>query len=172
LHGGTISVESAEGKGTTFSVTIPYEIGIESAVEEKRKIIDAAMISKLDGKRLLLAEDNYFNQVVLIDTLKIRVPGIQVDVAENGKEALEMIQRNHYDLVFMDVHMPEMNGLEAVRIIRDLPPPLNHLKIVAMTASITKEEIENCYSAGMDDYVPKPFEQDELLEKIAKLTIA
>ncbi|MEO8086632.1 MAG: tetratricopeptide repeat protein [Bacteroidota bacterium] len=171
MSGGVITVQSKLGVGTTFFVNIPFGIGSEKAIEEKSKPIDQSIISRLGRLKILLAEDNEFNQIVAVDTLKMVIPGITVDVANNGKEAIEMIRHNKYDLVLMDVNMPEMNGLEATQSIRkDFPSPINKLKIIAMTASITKNEIDLCYQSGMDDYVPKPFEQDELIEKIAKLT--
>jgi len=99
------------------------------------------------------------------------LPGITIEIAENGKEAIEKIKLEWFDLILMDVHMPEMNGLEAAKVIRtELAAPLNKIKIIALTASITKKEINSCYAAGIDDYLPKPFEQDELINKIAKLT--
>ncbi|MGB3074972.1 MAG: tetratricopeptide repeat protein [Chitinophagales bacterium] len=172
LQGGSIAVKSKQGEGSSFTFLIPYQVGTIEGLQSETKTIDELQKSKLGNLRILLAEDNYFNQIVLVDTLQVLLPGITVEVAANGREAIEKLKSQHFDLVLMDVHMPEMNGLEAVHIIREtLPSPLNKIKIIALTASVTKAEITNCYEAGMDDYVPKPFEQEELVSKIAKLTL-
>ncbi|MEZ5174300.1 MAG: response regulator [Bacteroidia bacterium] len=92
-----------------------------------------------------------------------------MEVAENGLLAVECMKRNNYDLILMDAHMPEMDGLEATRQIRKLADPVkNSIPIIALTASVHKAEVDKCYQSGMNDFVPKPFTHDELLGAMAK----
>jgi len=122
------------------------------------------------GKRLLVADDIEINREILIALLEHT--GLMIDCAENGKEALEMIERapEKYDIVFMDLQMPEMNGLEATRRIRRVLPERRRgkLPIIAMTANVFKSDIEECLAAGMDDHLGKPLDIDRVLEKLRK----
>lgn len=104
--------------------------------------------------------------MVAQDELADAIPGVQVDVAANGRIAVEMVQANDYDVVLMDVQMPEMNGYDATRAIRALSGDKSRTPIVAMTANVLKEEVERCKDAGMDGFVPKPFHRDDLLGAI------
>jgi CheY-like chemotaxis protein len=97
------------------------------------------------------------------------MPGIKIDVAENGLVAIERVKANRYDVILMDVQMPEMNGYDATKNIRLMPLPRNKVPIIAMTASAMKSEVDRCYAAGMDEYVSKPFDTKELVQKINKL---
>ncbi len=118
--------------------------------------------------RILLAEDSVINQKVA--TAILRRAGYQVDVAANGLEALEKLGRGRYDLALMDVQMPELDGLETTRAIRQNEGDQVHLPIIAMTASAMKGDRERCLEAGMDDYVSKPVQPEELLEAVARWT--
>jgi CheY-like chemotaxis protein len=169
MMNGTISVESTPAKGTTFTITVAFETGSEKNLFNSSQKINETLLKKLSNLRILLAEDNEFNQIVAKDTLQLLIPGIHVDIANNGAEAIEKLKLLPYDLILMDINMPELNGFEAAKIIRQLPPPLNAVYIVAMTASVTRDEIDSCFEVGMNDYVPKPFEQHVLVEKIAKV---
>lgn len=122
------------------------------------------------GVRILLAEDNKINQQVAINILKKL--GCQTDTALNGKEALKTLENSTYDLVLMDIQMPEMDGFEATRTIRDTNSKvMNHnIPIIAMTAHAMKEDKQRCIDNGMDDYTSKPINPTELLEKIRKWT--
>ncbi|MBB3190574.1 response regulator [Halomonas cerina] len=114
-----------------------------------------------DARRVLLVEDGITNQRVAMDLLCQR--GHHVELAENGREALEAVQRHGFDVVLMDIHMPVMDGLAASRAIRELERDgRGHVPIVAMTASATKEDRERCLAAGMDGFVTKPFRAAEL----------
>ena len=118
--------------------------------------------------RILLVEDNHINQMVA-QNLLVKY-GFQLDIANHGLEAIQRMERQDYDLVLMDVQMPEMNGLEATKYIRSkFTQPKCDVKIMAMTASVLKREIDICLEAGMDDYIPKPYDPDELFQKIIRL---
>jgi CheY-like chemotaxis protein len=123
---------------------------------------------EFSGKKILLVEDLEVNREVLIQLLG--GSGLVIDAAQNGREAFETIKANPqaYDLVFMDLQMPEMDGLEATRLIRQFLTGNNHKRvpIVAMTGNVFKEDIENCINAGMDDHIGKPVDIDTVLMKL------
>jgi PAS domain S-box-containing protein len=162
LMGGEIWAESSPGLGSKFSFTIEAEIGKgELLVPEKSASIKSAYenLAEKNPLRILVAEDNPSNLKVLIQMLKKM--GYRADVAVNGREVLHALERQPYDLVLMDVMMPDMDGLEATREIRerwhDKGP-----KIVAITAYAQEGDRENCIKAGMDDYIAKPINMDDL----------
>jgi len=165
LQDGTITVRSSPGQGSTFTVSIPYAM----AEELSAKPASNGHSADLRDLRILLAEDNEFNAMIAKDELADAIPGVHVDHAENGRIALEMARTNTYDLILMDVQMPEMNGYEATRAIRALPDERSRIPIVAMTANVMKEEVERCKQAGMDGYVPKPFKRVDLLTAIGNV---
>ena len=119
---------------------------------------------KRQGLRLLLAEDNPINRKLAV-TL-IRKAGLRIDTVENGRQAVQTLQRQRYSLVLMDVQMPEMDGFEATQQIRDLEGLRQHTPIIAMTAHAMKGDRERCLAAGMDDYIAKPLDPQELLAAI------
>ncbi len=176
LMGGEIGVESRAGEGSTFWFRLPFAILSReeflemstSPVEEEEPLQPFPSLSGL-GKgsvRILVAEDNRINQVVISSLLKKM--DLKVDLAENGKEALEMISSLPYDLVLMDCHMPKMDGFLATRRIRDLPPPLSQTPIVAVTASALSEDRERALNARMDDFLTKPVKAGELRAILTK----
>ncbi len=176
LMGGTVNVTSERSKGSTFSVTIPFPIAPSTKAEHMRSAMlsgtSATGASALNDLRVLLAEDNEFNIMVTQDQLLAAVPGAQVDVARNGFLAVEMAAAKSYDVILMDVQMPEMNGYDATRAIRALPGDQSRTPIIAMTANVIQEEVERCLKAGMDGFVPKPFKRADLLAKIEELVKA
>lgn len=169
LQNGIISVESEVGKGSTFHVQLPLILADMDAVsrdvftEKQLK----SMCASLKGIRILLVEDNDFNQMIAQDDLEFYIENVQIDIVENGKLAVAAFQNNTYDLILMDVQMPEMNGFEATRIIRGLEKEREQsIPIIAMTASLLKTEIDSCLTAGMNNYIPKPYQVEELIGRI------
>lgn len=165
LQNGTISVSSRLGSGTEFLFQIPFAWCDEDHVT----IADSDAHTThmvLDGLKILLAEDNEFNQMVAIDTLQDLIPRVEIEVANNGIIALEKVETNDYDIVLMDIQMPEMDGYEATQRIRKLPSLKRNIKIMAMTANATTEEINKCFLSGVNEYLSKPFKPEELLKKI------
>jgi hemerythrin-like metal-binding protein len=125
----------------------------------------SANVNAIQGARILLAEDNFINQQIAQETLESE--GLVVDIANNGKEAVAMIAKIDFDAVLMDVQMPEMDGYEATRLIRETPQ-YSELPIIAMTAHAMKGDKEKCLAAGMNDYITKPIEVDRLFTTLKK----
>lgn len=171
LQHGKIWLESEPGMGTTFFFNLLYDTAGE--VEVVKEEIDVVPVELLSGKRILLVEDNEFNRIVAQETLEALIPGILIDCAENGIVAVKKVSEFAYDLVLMDVQMPEMNGYEATQEIRkSLQPPFSNIPIMAMTANVSKEEVDRCLTCGMNSYISKPFLPNDLLKKLAALVLA
>ena len=166
LMGGDISVKSELQKGTVFTAVIPFAEATVQDYNKPEHVLDASAMQRLNKMRLLLVEDNDFNRMVAEDTLKEVIPDITLDIAVNGREAVDRLHSEMYDIVLMDIQMPVMDGVEATRIIRTLPPPAGGVKIIAMTANVLQEDVQLYFDAGMDAYVSKPFQPDELMLKM------
>ena len=172
LQQGSIYVQSQVGKGTTFSFKIPYQIGTVDDLNKSEHGIDDVNGEDLKGLRILLVEDNGFNQMVAVDTLNDLIPELIIDVAENGLESLEKLKEADYDIILMDIQMPEMDGFEASeRIRKDFSAPKKNVPIMAMTANVTQEEVEKCFNSGMTAHISKPFDPQELLNKLGQLVL-
>ena len=163
MMGGDVQVDSALGEGSTFTVTMTLE-ECEALVQQEEPELGELPHFGLRG---LVAEDNKFNQVVVKSMLE-RI-GITVDLAENGAEALELFDRNHYDLVFMDVRMPIMNGYDCTEAIRSRKDDRADVPILALTAEATKSDAEKCLAAGMNVHLSKPLRITEVVTAINSL---
>lgn len=163
LMGGSIGVKSQVGKGSTFHFVIPFDASDQSYGEEEALTASKYMqtvcgITPVEKLRVLIAEDNPLNQLYLSKLLE-RFGFRRITMVENGRAALEAHQRKECDLILMDCHMPEMNGLEATAQIRVLEEKTGeHIPILAMTANAMPGERERCLSYGMDEYLSKPLD--------------
>jgi PAS domain S-box-containing protein len=165
LQGGMLTVKSKEGKGSVFSFILPFKKSKETQMitGEVHVDINTQELSKLN---VLIVEDNPVN--IKFVMILFSEYGIKTDIAKNGKLAVEKIKNNQYDLVLMDIEMPEMNGYEATVAIRnDLK---NNIPIIAMTAHAMAGEKEKCIKLGMNDYVSKPINPNLLFEKMLFFT--
>jgi signal transduction histidine kinase/CheY-like chemotaxis protein/HPt (histidine-containing phosphotransfer) domain-containing protein len=165
---GTITVKSQYGEGSEFTFHIMLdntsEEDIESLKSHKNKTSTASQCI-YSNARLLVVEDNLANQVVIKNTLSYA--GYAIDIANNGKEAISMVTDSDYDLVFMDISMPEMDGMTATKKIRTLSKRHEKMPIIALTAHALSGDKERFIDAGMTDYLPKPFNRTALLECLA-----
>lgn len=164
LMHGRMEVESKLGEGTTFSFLIPFEIAKEQHSVQEEKQNTEALKSQLANTHILLVEDNEFNRIVAVETLQSLVPSMQIDIAENGEKAIDQLQSKDYDMILMDIQMPVMDGLSTTKHIRKkMAAPKSKTKIIAMTANVLQEDVRQYFDIGMDAYISKPFQTEDLL---------
>jgi signal transduction histidine kinase/CheY-like chemotaxis protein len=169
LQNGTISVKSKINKGSTFSFTINYTIDNKKETKPTKNNKETYNKNNTINRTInvLLVEDNLINQELAKDTMLSWNEPIIVDIAENGKEAILAVQKKNYDIILMDIQMPVMNGHEATQYIRNsLPEPKCNIPIVGMSAHALPVEKEQALKNGMNEYIIKPFNPDELKQKI------
>ncbi|MBK7763941.1 MAG: response regulator [Bacteroidetes bacterium] len=164
LQGGTMSVKSKLNEGSTFSFVLSFQ-KTNKVVESELTIPE--LIPEIKKIKILAVEDVPLNQLLL--KITIDEFGFEGDFAENGKVAIEKLQSDTYDIVLMDLQMPEMNGLEATEYIRKKMN--SKIPIIALTADVTMEDLEKCRTIGMNDHVAKPIDEKLLYKKIVELVI-
>lgn len=170
MMGGTIEVESQLGCGTKMNVVLPFELASEKQIleekqKEKEKISDSIL-----GKRVLLAEDNELNAEIAMTVLKEN--GLKAERAANGKQCMEMLKKmpeDYYDMILMDIQMPEMDGYEATRRIRNLDDARADIPIVAMTANAFEEDRQKALESGMNAHVSKPVDMNMLFKVMVQI---
>ncbi|SHM80795.1 hypothetical protein SAMN05216524_103483 [Mucilaginibacter sp. OK098] len=165
LQHGEIFVNSKPGFGSDFHFRMSF---LKICSQVKKDVAEklATGVQLGTGIHILVVEDNLINQMLVIKVLKQR--DFETDVAENGRIALDKYEKNDFDIILMDVQMPEMDGYEATQKIRELKTFKKSIPIIAMTAHTIKGEYERCLEMGMDDYISKPFDKKDLFEKIFK----
>lgn len=175
MMGGSIWAVSEPGKGSEFHFTT--KVGLVSSLlrtqltseAEPHTASLAALASVVrEKRRILIAEDNPANR--LVARLTLESAGFVVEEVENGRDALNAVRRNFFHLILMDCRMPIMDGYDATREIRQLPPASGNTPIIALTASAFKEDRERAGEAGMDDFIAKPFEDNDLISKCVAWT--
>ena len=165
LFKSDMTVITEKGKGSAFSFEVELKKGfLNSAIASSEKIIDTSV---LKDKSVLLAEDNKTNQ--LLARVILEKFGIIVTIANNGYEAIELLLDNDYDIILMDLQMPLIDGLSATKIIRS--KLRSNIPVIALTANAILGDKEKCIAAGMDDYISKPFDRNELAQKMLRLII-
>ena len=159
--GGGITCRSEQGKGSEFIFTVRFRAG--TAQDMPKRAAQKTLDQRLHGRRILLAEDNALNREIAFDLLESE--GIVVECAEDGAIALDKLQKapeNYYDMILMDVQMPNMDGYEATRRIRSLPDSRARIPIAAMTANAFEQDRQKAFAAGMDKHISKPVDLNEL----------
>lgn len=164
LQNGEIGLKSIKGMGSTFWFTLSFDVSDRSFMPDMSKV--GQRIRDLKGIRILLVEDDQMNQYVMKQI--IGKWQAAMEIAHNGLEALTKLEKNEYDVVLMDLHMPELNGYETARLIREKKAKVINpeVPILALTADVTTETRQKVKEAGMNDFITKPSEQDIMYEKI------
>jgi signal transduction histidine kinase/ActR/RegA family two-component response regulator/Tfp pilus assembly protein PilF len=162
LMGSRIQLESQLGKGSKFWFDLVLEVSAQDATEEKgQKHLDENEYGLFENKHILVVEDNKINQMITRKILEKR--NIKCQVADNGMDAIKLVETNDFDVVLMDIHMPGISGIEATQEIRKFKP---QLPIIALTALTIEENLDEFYRVGFNEIIPKPFKTEEFFEKI------
>lgn len=161
---GEISVESEFGKGSVFIVKIPIELPKKVVRQQPENNKSLSEINIFSEVKILVVEDNLMNQKFIIRLLKKL--NINFELAEDGKEAIEKVNGKKYDVILMDIQLPDTNGFEVTKTIKSTKNPNTHTKVIALTASAMGQDILKAKAVGMDDFLSKPFRPKDLLAKL------
>jgi PAS domain S-box-containing protein len=161
-QGGSITVKSKLEEGSTFSFILPFQ---KTNAEVESETVMKELITKVENIKVLVVEDITLNQLLMKTLLDDF--GFERDIADNGKIAIEKLQNKSYDIILMDLHMPEMNGFEATEYIRNKMN--SQIPIIALTADVTSADLKKCTAVGMNDYISKPLDEKLLYNKIVDL---
>jgi len=161
-QGGSIGLKSKIGEGSTFSFILTFE---KTNVNVETEIETIKLDSEIKNLRVLVAEDVVLNQLLI--QMILSDFEFEYEVVANGKIAIEKLQTNTYDIILMDLNMPEMNGFEATKYIRETMK--SKIPIIALTADVTITDVTKCKESGMDDYISKPIDENQLYSKMVEL---
>ena len=165
MLGSTIRLQSEPGEGSTFSFVLRVNESQRNLAEHAERDISAGLSRKFDGQHILLVEDNKINAIIARKFMEEW--NLRVDVAFDGLQAIEKLDQGNYHLILMDLQMPEMDGYKTTSIIRGRgAEPFVSIPVIALTASSKSEVQEKIIQAGMNDYVSKPFDPEELYSKL------
>lgn len=167
LQGGQINVESEKGKGSVFSISIPYLAGNEQLAMENLKEEEETPDVAWRGKKVLLVDDDAINALLLRTVL--RKWGIETEEAGNGFDALEKIKNSHFELVLSDINMPGMSGLQLVNEVRLLPEDKARVPVVAVTANAMRKDLKSYLQKGMNAYLVKPYTEKDLIRLLSSV---
>ncbi len=160
---GKLELSSEVGEGTLISFALTFEKVLVG--ENAKDVFQSDLIT--GHLNILVVEDTYFNQMLLEELLKKNIKDLSITVAENGKIAIDKLQKDAFDIILMDVKMPVMNGFEATRLIRKMEDEkLRNIPIIAVTANAVQDQLDKCKAAGMNNYITKPIDEQDLLRKI------
>ena len=168
LIGGEIGVSSLINKGSEFWVILTYLISDKTGENVVKQVLTEEIDIPVNLK-ILYAEDNLINQKVTV--MMLQKLGVNCDIAQNGVEAFEMHKNNNYDIILMDMQMPELDGIECTKIIRKYEAENNEINpvyILAVTANTFTSDMNICFEAGMNDFISKPFKDTDIKDKIRK----
>ncbi|WCE31965.1 ATP-binding protein [Vibrio sp. SCSIO 43137] len=169
LMEGDIEVTSTEGIGSCFTFSVPMTVASQAEID-KSSFVPASLNERCRNINILIAEDNKANQLVILSLLK--GIGLTADIAENGQQAVEKVEQNRYDIVFMDISMPKMDGMQACGLIRKMADKQKaRLPVIAFTAHALTGDKEKFLNAGMTDYLTKPVQLSQLIETLNRYSV-
>jgi CheY-like chemotaxis protein len=161
--GGQLCVRSEVGVGSIFEVCLPIQTTLAPQISRQKHVNE----THLEVMDVLLVDDHAVNRLVASATIKQGLPNARIDEARNGTEAIEKMKTHLYDVVLMDLIMPDHSGVDVVRIIRaECQSPYSEVKVVALTANVGQEAVRACLEVGIDEMLSKPFDREVLIRTI------